>query len=223
MKKLSILLFTFGAIPVFVFAQTTPSFVSNLFQGLKSTEVTSLQQHLLDLGYLPKTQTPTGFFGALTKKAVQDFQTANGITATGFVGPATRKVLNSGNAAAGSAVKNTLGDAGSQCLAAATRVQDAAKLAAAKVRDAALAKSTAALISAKTGAAGIRDGVFMKVRNITNVAQSTAAIQAAIDTYNAAVQPAVVTDANNQKAAQATYATAVAKAVAAYKVACLPK
>jgi N-acetylmuramoyl-L-alanine amidase len=37
----------------------------------------------------------TGYYGALTTKAVRAFQTAHGLSAVGYVGPGTRKALNS--------------------------------------------------------------------------------------------------------------------------------
>ena len=55
--------------------------------------VTLLQTKLKALGYF--TGEVTGYFGLVTKKAVADFQKANGIKpANGRVGPATRAVLN---------------------------------------------------------------------------------------------------------------------------------
>lgn len=51
-------------------------------------QVSDLQAYLQAGGYL--SGDPTGYFGALTKKAVQKFQSANGITSNGMVGPYTR-------------------------------------------------------------------------------------------------------------------------------------
>ncbi len=53
-----------------------------------STDVTVLQQFLQTQGYLKANAT--GYFGALTLKAVEQFQSANGITPTGYVGALTR-------------------------------------------------------------------------------------------------------------------------------------
>lgn len=58
-----------------------------------SDQVTTLQIKLQNLGYFPKNLQPTGYFGSITKKAVMDFQAAQGISATGFVGPLTRDAL----------------------------------------------------------------------------------------------------------------------------------
>ena len=51
-------------------------------------DVTTLQIYLSQANYLDSD--PTGYFGRATRKAVQDFQTANGISPAGNVGPMTR-------------------------------------------------------------------------------------------------------------------------------------
>ncbi|MHB8710434.1 MAG: fibronectin type III domain-containing protein [Minisyncoccota bacterium] len=82
---------------------TPPSTLSiqhTLYFGLRSGEVTTLQQKLTQLGLF--TIAPTGFYGLLTQKAVQLFQTKYGIvssgspltTGYGSVGPKTRAKLN---------------------------------------------------------------------------------------------------------------------------------
>jgi len=66
----------------------------------KKTDVLSLQYALKELGYYPPTGKDrgdcpfTGVYGACTKKAVRNFQTAYGLSAVGVVGPATLKELN---------------------------------------------------------------------------------------------------------------------------------
>ena len=82
----------FGSIPLFVFAQTTDGITANLYQGLKNSQVTLLQQQLQSLGFL-SSDSVTGYFGPTTKKAVQAFQLSRGVDGTGFVGPLTRKAL----------------------------------------------------------------------------------------------------------------------------------
>ncbi|MES2986003.1 MAG: peptidoglycan-binding domain-containing protein [Patescibacteria group bacterium] len=70
-------------------------FNTNLKLGARGADVTALQSALVAGGYL--SVTPTGYFGQLTKRAVQDFQRANGITpVSGFFGPLTRAVMNAG-------------------------------------------------------------------------------------------------------------------------------
>jgi len=51
-------------------------------------EVSLLQDFLQSKKYL--NSEPTGFFGLMTFSAVQQFQSANGISGTGYVGPLTR-------------------------------------------------------------------------------------------------------------------------------------
>ena len=63
------------------------TFSSDLTVGSTGADVTALQNAL---GVSPAT----GYFGVITKAAVQKYQAANGISATGFVGPITRAKLN---------------------------------------------------------------------------------------------------------------------------------
>lgn len=73
-------------------ATSLPLFTRNLTIGSTGADVTELQTLLVQQGYL--SVAPTGYFGVLTKKAVQAFQTANQVSpASGFVGPLTREVL----------------------------------------------------------------------------------------------------------------------------------
>jgi peptidoglycan hydrolase-like protein with peptidoglycan-binding domain len=69
------------------------SLTSNLSQGMSdsatSNQVTKLQSFLNSFNYLDNS--PSGYFGPLTKQAVKDLQSVNGIEATGFVGPITRE------------------------------------------------------------------------------------------------------------------------------------
>jgi len=72
---------------------STGSITHNLYLGLKNSEVMLLQQKLQELGYFSAMVQPTGYFGMITKKAVQDFQKANGVITTGYVGSLTRQAL----------------------------------------------------------------------------------------------------------------------------------
>lgn len=67
-------------------------FESDLSEGMSSGDVSELQQRLKDLGYF--SANVTGFFGSITKAAVMQYQTANGIPSTGYVGPLTRAAFN---------------------------------------------------------------------------------------------------------------------------------
>ncbi len=64
---------------------------ATLRQGMTSADVKSLQEKLIELGYL-KTSA-TGYFGSATLTAVRKFQEANGLTADGVAGPVTMNKL----------------------------------------------------------------------------------------------------------------------------------
>ncbi len=59
--------------------------------------MTALQNFLEAKGFLtiPKG-IATGYYGALTKKAVQAYQKAHGINTTGYIGPKTRAAIAAG-------------------------------------------------------------------------------------------------------------------------------
>lgn len=67
-------------------------FFYNMSFGDNSFNVQKLQERLVKEGYL--LAKPNGNFGPQTRKAVMDYQIANGIQATGFVGMLTRQQLN---------------------------------------------------------------------------------------------------------------------------------
>lgn len=74
-----------------------PSLVSasvdmNLKYGMKNTEVSELQDFLIDKGFL--VSNSTGFFGLLTLKAVEAYQTSVQVPSTGYVGILTRTEIN---------------------------------------------------------------------------------------------------------------------------------
>lgn len=77
---------------------TTPStsaayvFKAYLAVGSGGTAVTELQKKLIALGFLKGSAT--GYFGALTKKALQEFQKSKGLEPVGYAGPGTRAALN---------------------------------------------------------------------------------------------------------------------------------
>jgi len=66
-----------------------------LRQGMRGEEVKILQEFLQtsDLG-IPSDGPVTGYYGAVTSRAVAKFQQANGLEAVGFVGQATRELIN---------------------------------------------------------------------------------------------------------------------------------
>lgn len=77
--------------PKYTFSKTI-YFTTNVKYGDK--EVIALQDCLKWLGHFPKNIESTGYFGAVTKRAVQAFQSEKGLKADGIVGPATRAKLN---------------------------------------------------------------------------------------------------------------------------------
>ncbi len=72
----------------------THKFLFDLSSGQQGEEVVYLQKRLMSEGFFPVTQTPTGYFGGITLKAVKDYQAYHGINSTGYVGPQTRASLN---------------------------------------------------------------------------------------------------------------------------------
>ncbi|MGB7957757.1 MAG: peptidoglycan-binding domain-containing protein [Minisyncoccia bacterium] len=72
------------------------SFTKDLTLGSSGADVTALQQLLISKGSLTAVSAPTGYFGALTQKALASWQAANGIApAVGYFGPKTRAFVNS--------------------------------------------------------------------------------------------------------------------------------
>lgn len=62
--------------------------------GMRGTDISTLQTYLAQDSALYPQGLVTGYFGFLTKSAVLNFQSRNGISAVGRVGPATLPVLN---------------------------------------------------------------------------------------------------------------------------------
>jgi peptidoglycan hydrolase-like protein with peptidoglycan-binding domain len=75
-------------------ATGTYVFKTLLTVGSTGPDVMALQQLLVKLNFL--SVTPTGYFGSLTKRALQYYQTAHSISSVGYAGPATRASLNTG-------------------------------------------------------------------------------------------------------------------------------
>lgn len=65
---------------------------TNLKYGSNGSQVTELQEFLIDKGFL--TSSATGNFYSLTKKAVIAYQLSVGLPNTGYVGPMTRAQIN---------------------------------------------------------------------------------------------------------------------------------
>lgn len=73
-----------------VTSQASVSFTRDLTIGSTGADVTALQNMI---GVSPAT----GYFGSITKAAVQAYQASKGISTTGYVGPLTRAALNAGS------------------------------------------------------------------------------------------------------------------------------
>jgi hypothetical protein len=74
---------------------TTYDFTSDLTVGSSGSQVSALQAFLIAQGDLTGVSAPTGYFGALTQKALAKYQAANGITpSVGYFGPKTRAFVN---------------------------------------------------------------------------------------------------------------------------------
>ncbi len=72
------------------------NFAKPLSVGSRGADVEALQNILIAGGFLKASAT--GYFGPLTKAAVQAYQKANGLPMVGNVGPLTRALLNKGTA-----------------------------------------------------------------------------------------------------------------------------
>lgn len=69
-------------------------FVTQLDMGFFGAEVQHVQNLLKCLGYFPQSVSATGYFGAITRAAVVDFQAAHGLAQSGVLDAATRSLLN---------------------------------------------------------------------------------------------------------------------------------
>lgn len=79
------------SIPVFVNAETL---TRQLELGMSGTDVSSLQSFLAKDSSIYPEGLVTGYFGALTQKAVSAFQSKNEIEVVGRVGPITLRAIN---------------------------------------------------------------------------------------------------------------------------------
>lgn len=101
--------------------EATTKIQSNvLTPGTTSAEVKILQQRLMDLNYMEGDE-PTGFYGSITKEAIQFFQRTHKMKIDGIAGEDTLKLLFSGDAK-----KYTIfpGDSGSDVSSAQRRLKE---------------------------------------------------------------------------------------------------
>ena len=64
----------------------------------ENDNVKIMQQRLYDLGYVDDKENITGYYGDISKEAVENFQTKNGIKATGNADNATLVKMFDSNA-----------------------------------------------------------------------------------------------------------------------------
>lgn len=93
----------FMILPATTHAET---FNRQLQVGMRGTDVSALQTFLAQDNTLYPQGLITGYFGYLTKSAVSNFQSRNGIPAVGRVGPQTLPVLNLQYSGGGSSYSN---------------------------------------------------------------------------------------------------------------------
>lgn len=79
---------------VIPFATHAATLDRELQVGMSGSDVTALQTFLAQDRTIYPQGLITGYFGFLTKAAVSNFQSRNGISAVGRVGPATLPVIN---------------------------------------------------------------------------------------------------------------------------------
>ncbi len=89
LRAVSVCVLSLLLVPAFAFAATITQYLE---YGSSGSQVTLLQQVLIDQGYL--SSTPTGYFGTYTRLALLNYQRAKGILTTGTVGTETRAALN---------------------------------------------------------------------------------------------------------------------------------
>ena len=98
--KMNPILVTVGLVALFGVVTVVPAITNadvlyrQLQVGSRGDDVSSLQSFLAEDATLYPQGLVTGYFGFLTKAAVANFQSRNGISAVGRVGPQTLPVIN---------------------------------------------------------------------------------------------------------------------------------
>lgn len=91
MRKLRTIVATLVTVATLSMTLFATSASALLYVGSRGSEVSSVQQELLDRGYF--NHGVTGYYGYITRSAVIDFQRDTGIRVDGIVGPETREKL----------------------------------------------------------------------------------------------------------------------------------
>lgn len=88
----------YGSMYITVFSDKVEPFIFKKVMrfGQQSEDIRKMQEVLQQKGFFPKNQTPTGYYGGITRKAVKDFQIHSGIKHNeGWqAGPQTLSALN---------------------------------------------------------------------------------------------------------------------------------
>jgi len=95
MNKLS-KFFISTAIATTVFTAASSAQALTLRPGSSGYDVRAIQTELKQRGYFPRNVTPSGYYGSITKRAVMNFQRANGLRVNGIINPATLKRMGYG-------------------------------------------------------------------------------------------------------------------------------
>ncbi len=82
-----------GATPTFAYSKNCVDVKKNLHRGNETAHVSTLQNFLIDKGFL--SEKATGFFGDLTIEAVKKYQRSIGLQETGMVYTKTRQAIMS--------------------------------------------------------------------------------------------------------------------------------
>jgi len=93
-KKVFTSMFVLAIAFMFTGSASAAMLVRQLEQGMSGADVTSLQSFLAQDNSIYPQGLITGFFGPLTKSAVSNFQSRNGIATVGRVGPITLSAIN---------------------------------------------------------------------------------------------------------------------------------
>ena len=91
-KTISLLLFL-----LLLMTEILPAFAAGLITyGKENEEILEMQKRLVELGFF--THEANGYFGDETVTAIENFQTANGLTPTGLADPETIEKMKSEDA-----------------------------------------------------------------------------------------------------------------------------
>jgi len=88
--------FISAAIAGTVLTAASAAQAQTLKQGSTGYNVRTIQTELRNRGFFPRNVSSTGYYGSITKRAVMNFQRANGLRADGVAGPSTLRAMGYG-------------------------------------------------------------------------------------------------------------------------------